>query len=390
MNTGDALRRAMVDEMTKTGYLRTQPWVAAFTAVPRDKFVSWFFRQTPDLTAWDAVTPRDEDWLDEAYTDTTLVTQLDNNPARMSVAVSTGNPVTGVPTSSSTAPGLMALMLEALDIEDDARVLEIGTGTGYNSALLCHRLRSSQVTSVEVDAYVAESARMALLDCGYHPKVITGDGMAGYAGNAPYDRIIATVAAPRVPTAWTDQLRPGGLLLTNLARDLGGGALVRLCRDEPGQMNGRFLPEYGGFMPVRSAPPADTQKRLGAALATNDAATTSRASDVCADALDHPDFGMLAALRLPGAASIGFEPSTGPQTWLLATDGSWASIDLTTNTVIQYGSRRLWDEVENLHQRWTDAGTPTRDRFGLTVDTDGTHRFWLDTPDPPWWTDPYK
>ena len=143
-------------------------------------------------------------------------------------------------------------------------------------------------------------------------------------------------------------------------------------------------------MPVRSAPPADTQKRLEAALAISDTATMSRASDMDADALDHPDFGMLAALRLPGVALIGFEPDTGPQTWLLAADGSWASIDITTNTVTQYGSRRLWNEIEELHQRWTDDSTPTRDRFGLTVDANGAHRFWLDSPDTPWWADPYQ
>src|SRR5258708_2641831 len=130
----------MVDQMTQAGYLRTQPWISAFTEIPRATFVSWFFRQTPDRTGSVAMTGPDDDWLDDVYTDIPLVTQLDNNPAKLSEAMSTGKPVTGVPTSSSTAPGLMALMLEALDIQDDARVLEIGTGTGYNSALLCHRL----------------------------------------------------------------------------------------------------------------------------------------------------------------------------------------------------------------------------------------------------------
>jgi len=66
--------------------------------------------------------------------------------------------------------------------------------------------------------------------------------------------------------------------------------------------------------------------------------------------------------------------------WLLAADGSWASVDQTTQTVTQYGPRRLWDEVETLHQRWTEAGKPIRDRFGLTVTASGTHRFWLDSP----------
>ncbi len=390
MTAADALRRAMVDQMTAAGYLRTLPWMTAFANVPRHLFVPRLFRQTPDCSGWTAASGHDEDWLDTVYTDTTLVTQLDNDPSRWNDAETSGRPVTGIPTSSSTAPGLMALMLEALDVDDDAKVLEIGTGTGYNCALLFHRLRSRLVTSVEVDATVAEAARIALASCGYNPTLIVGDGAAGHPGNAPYDRIIATCSAPTIPAPWAAQLRPGGLLLTNLHRDLGGGALVLLCRDEPGQMEGTFLPEYGGFMPVRSDPPADAPHRLADAFATDNTQTHTRPTHLTANDLDHPDFGMLAALRLPSVASMGFEPDSGPQDWLLAADGSWASIDQTTHAVTQHGPQRLWDEIETMHHRWADAGKPTRDRFGLTVTASGLHRFWLDSPDTIWWTDQSK
>ena len=174
-----------------------------------------------------------------------------------------GQPVTGVPTSSCTAPGLMALMLEALDVDVDARVLEVGTGTGYNAGLLSHRLRSRLVTSVEVDPVVAEAARVALLACGYTPTLIVGDGAAGHPGNAPYDRIIATCSAPSIPAPWIAQLRPGGLLLTNLHRDLGGGVLALLRATSTGAR----------------------------------------------------------------VTSWWFEPATGRQRWLLGGDGSWASSD---------------------------------------------------------------
>jgi protein-L-isoaspartate(D-aspartate) O-methyltransferase len=111
----------------------------------------------------------------------------------------------------------------------------------------------------------------------------------------------------------------------------------------------------------------------------------ARPTPTDADALDHPDFGMLAALRLPGVTSLWFEPDTGPQRWLLADDGGWACVERTTRTVAQHGARRLWQEVERLHQRWCEAGQPPRQRFGLTVTESGTHRFWLDTPDAVWW-----
>ena len=113
----------------------------------------------------------------------------------------------------------------------------------------------------------------------------------------------------------------------------------------------------------------------------------ARPTPVGADELDHPDFGMLAALRLPGVTSLGFEPDTGPQRWLLADDGSWACIEQTTQTVAQHGAHQLWDDVERLHQRWRDTGKPPRQRFGLTVTESGVHRFWLDDAGDTWWTD---
>jgi protein-L-isoaspartate(D-aspartate) O-methyltransferase len=121
-------------------------------------------------------------------------------------------------------------MLEALDIHDGDTALEIGTGTGYNAALLSHRLGSRNVTSIEVDPHIAEAARQRLAGLGYHPTVITGDGANGAAQHAPYDRVIATVAAPTVEPAWIDQTRPGGFGMTVTA---GGTQTLRL--DHPGR-----------------------------------------------------------------------------------------------------------------------------------------------------------
>jgi SAM-dependent methyltransferase len=93
-----------------------------------------------------------------------------------------------VSTSSSTMPSLMARMLEALDVRDGHRVLEIGTGTGYNAALLCHRLGPRNVVSIDIDPTLVAAARSRLADLGYHPTLVAGDGTTGAVQHGPYDR----------------------------------------------------------------------------------------------------------------------------------------------------------------------------------------------------------
>jgi protein-L-isoaspartate(D-aspartate) O-methyltransferase len=265
-------------------------------------------------------------------------------------------------------------------------VLEIGTGSGYNAALLSDRLTSSQVATVEVDPVVAEAARTALRECGLAPTVAVADGAAGHPAGSPYDRLIATCSVPDIPAAWIAQMRQDGMILASLHRDLGGGPLVLLRVDGPGRAEGRFLPTYGSFMSVRTSPPADPAARLAVALATEPAGAAARAAVVSAEVLESKDFGMIAALRLPGVASIGFEPDTGPQRWLLADDGSWARFDELTGAVFQHGARRLWDEVEDVHDQWVQLGRPARGRIGLTVTDAGEHRFWVDNRHGVWWT----
>lgn len=381
MSTVEQLRVRMVEQLMAEGYLRSEPWREAFLRVPRHVFLPRFFRQSADLSGWEAITVDDPGAVEMVYRAATWVTQLDHDPRRWQAARDTGEPIPGVPTSSSTAPGLMAIMLEALGVRDGHRVLEVGTGTGYNAALLAERLGSARVSTVEVDPDLAATATASLHAAGYTPRVVTGDGWHGDPGGGPYDRLIATVATPTIPAAWIGQVRPGGLILASLHRDLGGGPLALLHVDGTGRAEGRFLPAYGGFMPVRAHPLADADQRLTAALATPPTDPGAVAA-VDPDVLDSGDFGMVAALRLPQVTTIWFIPDTGPELWLLAGDGSWACLQEATRVVRQHGPRRLWDEVEALHRQWVALGSPVRDRFGLTA-TAERQWLWLDTPDRP-------
>ncbi|MBN1173027.1 MAG: ATP-grasp peptide maturase system methyltransferase [Micromonosporaceae bacterium] len=365
----------MVETLATDGDLASPAWRKAFAAVPRHLFLPRFYRQTTDLAGWEPIDQHHPDWLNLVYTNQTWVTQLDHDDQRWAAAVEHGS-ATGVPTSSSTAPGLMARMLETLALSDYHRVLEIGTGTGYNAALLCHRLCSDQVTTVEVDPAIAVRAQRALTEAGFTPTVIVGDGTTGHPDGGPYDRIIATVSVSRIPQAWIAQTKVGGVILANLHRELYDGALLRLSVAGGGGATGRFLPGYGSFMPVRSHPLTDTGSLLDAALA---APTADRRPTRLAESdLHDPDFGLLAALLVGGVATIGFEPDTGYQLWLLSRDGSWACLHTTSGQIEQHGDRRLWNELEDAHDRWRAWGRPGRDRFEVTIDADGNHHLRID------------
>ncbi len=366
-----------VAELEAGGVLSDAAWREAFTKVPRHVFLPAFFTSLPD-GRWQAMDQSHPDYWRLVYADTTLTTQLD---ATIHPDPSVG-PVAGTGTSSSTQPGLMAAMLDALRVTGGERVLEIGTGTGYNAALLAHRLNAQDVTSVEVDARVADAARQRLVVAGYHLSVITGDGEQGWRPAAPYDRLIATVSVPAVPRAWLAQVRDGGAIVASLWRDLGGAPLVRLEVDGD-TAQGFFLPQPGGFMPVRSA-----NRAMAALSAATRQIGISRTATVPSGVLHDDDAGLWLALQVPEVTWLGFTPDGGTdQVWLFAPDGSWAMVEDATVHVEQYGPRNLWDEVEAAYDRWGATGQPRRDRLGLTVTGTGEHQFWLDSPDATQWVD---
>jgi protein-L-isoaspartate(D-aspartate) O-methyltransferase len=109
-------------------------------------------------------------------------------------------------------PSLVGIMSEALDLSGSERVLEIGSGSGYQAAVLC-RL-AAHVDSVEVVPELADRARAILERLGCtNVDVHTGDGWAGWPPGAPYDRIVVTAAPDVLPAVLLEQLEEGGLLL---------------------------------------------------------------------------------------------------------------------------------------------------------------------------------
>jgi protein-L-isoaspartate(D-aspartate) O-methyltransferase len=130
-------------------------------------------------------------------------------------------------------PYVVAYMTERLAVRPEHKVLEVGTGSGYQAAVLSRLAR--EVVSVERYRTLAETARARLATLGYrNVEVVVGDGLNGLPVRAPFDRIIVTAAAESIPQALTGQLADGGIMVLPLGPHSGSQALVRLTKTEAG------------------------------------------------------------------------------------------------------------------------------------------------------------
>ena len=130
-------------------------------------------------------------------------------------------------------PYVVAYMTEQLGVKPVHRVLEVGTGSGYQAAVLSRLAR--EVVSVERYRTLAEAARGRLKTLGYdNVEVVVGDGLAGVPERAPYDRIIVTAAAETIPAALVEELAAGGVMVLPLGPHAGTQRLVKLTKNENG------------------------------------------------------------------------------------------------------------------------------------------------------------
>ena len=144
-------------------------------------------------------------------------------------------------------PYIVAFMTEALQLKRNSRVLEIGTGSGYQAAVCAEIAR--EVYTIEIVEELAKSAKELLKELGY-PNVFVkaGDGYFGWEENAPFDAIIGTAAAGRIPPPLLEQLKPGGRMILPHESPSGFQYLVLITKDDKGNISSKRV------MPVRFVP----------------------------------------------------------------------------------------------------------------------------------------
>ncbi|NPV49713.1 MAG: protein-L-isoaspartate(D-aspartate) O-methyltransferase [Candidatus Methanofastidiosum sp.] len=209
MSINDETRYKMVFYLEKLGYVKSETVKKAFLKVDRSKFIP-------------------ENLKEEAYRDSPL-------------SIGCGQTI--------SAPSMIALMLEVSDLKLGLKILEIGAGSGYNAALIAEICGEENVVTIERIPEVYQFGMENLKRAGYKVKVALGDGTKGYQEDAPYDRIIATAAAPEVPQSWKDQLKEGGMIIAPVGRERYYQELLVLKKKKDGTFGSN---KYGGcvFVPL--------------------------------------------------------------------------------------------------------------------------------------------
>ncbi|HLA24924.1 MAG TPA: hypothetical protein VJ206_05975 [bacterium] len=354
-----ALRDALVQTLTRTGAIRSPIVAAAFRAVPRHRFL-------PGVP------------IADAYRDDAIITRRERG---------------GLPSSSSSQPSIMAIMIEQAGLQPGHRVLEIGAGTGYNAAVMREIVGpTGRVVTVDIQLDVAQEAEAHLLAAGYADVLVAAaDGGYGYPSEAPYDRIMLTASASDISTHWREQLRDGGVLILPLRLRTQGLSVAFEKRGE--RLVSRSITS-SGFMHLRGAfGHGDNLTEMGDGLFLSGPRAHTVPLDLLAALLAQPPrmladlivpvnsfglgggLGVYLALEEPGVVDIF---STQPERWGFHALSGIIDVEARSlclvrqDAVVVYGTDTAGERIKECAREWVAMGRPGVDRLRVEAHPAGT------------------
>jgi protein-L-isoaspartate(D-aspartate) O-methyltransferase len=353
-----ALREALVQSLLRSGAIRSPAVAAAFRAVPRDCFL-------PGVSVADA------------YRDDAIITHREPG---------------GLPSSSSSQPSIMAIMIEQAGLQPGYRVLEIGAGTGYNAAVLWEVVGSAgRVVTLDIQPEVAQEAEVHLRAAGYSDiVVVVADGGFGYAAEAPYDCIMLTASASDISPYWREQLRDGGILVLPLRLRTQG---LSVALERRGSLLISRSIACSGFMHLRGAfGHGDTVVEMGDGLFLSGPGARGVPLDLLSALLaERPrvlgdllvpvnsfglggGLGIYLALEEPGVIDIF---TAHPERWGFHALSGIIDVDARSlalvrpDAVVVYGAEAAGDRMKRRAQEWVAMGRPDVDQLRIEAHPSG-------------------
>ncbi|MFC7386944.1 methyltransferase domain-containing protein [Sphaerisporangium rhizosphaerae] len=354
----------LADRVTHPG----SRWRDAVAHTPRHQFVPAWWQRAGGR--WELrYGPADEEgWLDAAYRNRTLVTKvgtLHADQARVH------DEPTGRPTSSSTLPSLVLQMYRHARIGDKHTILDVGTGSGYGTALLCHLFGDEQVTSIDVDDYVTALASCRLAELDYNPRIAPMNA----TGDIPwtFDRIVAMVSVRPVPASWLTALNSGGRLVTTISNT---SLIVSAVKTDDGGAVGQVERDWAMFMKTRTG--ADYPPGLAGLMETARTVDGEEVSIGRFPVIDIEEnaweLRSMLEVMAPGVELDYRESGDTRIAHMVHEDGSWAraeQIGPQSPAVHQGGPRRLWDLLDEARDYWLQHGNLPLYGAGVRIAPDG-------------------
>ncbi|MFE7857895.1 protein-L-isoaspartate O-methyltransferase [Streptomyces sp. NPDC057403] len=364
----DTARQAMVARLEAAGVLRPGPVRNALLAIRREVLIpqAYVRRSRPgeEPPRWELL-----DWAEPAHRDEVLAllyggeSVLIQHAGERLLGRVPGSRSGGAITSMSSVVGMTADLLQDLDLQPGQRVLDIGTGAAVTAAVACWICGDRTVVTLDRDAHLTEAAQERLGGLGYRPTAVTGDGADGWSAGGPYERIFVSYAVPRAPSAWVDQLAPGGRAMATLSgTSPSWPGLAIITAASGGRVLGELRPVEFGHRPghrfERLCISRDFLDRIedGARVVHTSTAPPPDGARGFWLALDHLRPGLVrnwsASHMVIGAPACG--------SWLTARATGAGRWSLTA-----CGPRDIWGEIQNVAGLWRAAGEPSTYRLHL-------------------------
>ena len=354
-----ALREALVQALLRNRTIHSPEIAAAFRAVPRELFL-------PSVP------------LADAYRDDAIITRREPG---------------GLPSSSSSQPSIMAIMIEQAALQPGHCILEVGAGTGYNAAVLREVVGSAgRVFTIDIQPEVAQEAEAHLRAAGYADVVVAAaDGGFGYAPGAPYDRIMLTASASDISPHWREQLREGGILVLPLRLRTQG---LSVAFEKRGSVLASRSIASSGFMHLRGAfGRGDSVVEMGAGVFLSGPGARDMPLDLLAALLaERPrtlsglivpvnsfglggGLGVYLALAEPGVIDVF---TAQPERWGFHAlsgiiDVPARSLALVRpDAVVVYGTDAAGERMKQRAREWVAMGRPGVEQFHIEAHRHGT------------------